>query len=690
MKQKNKKPISELLKQKRIAEQQSQLPQQPSSPPSRSSSSSSSKTSDPYEDSSDAEDYEDYKKDGYHPVSIGDKFHNGRFQVIQKLGWGHFSTVWLAHDKQSETHVALKIQKSKQSYQESAIDELELLKDLQKHLKDEKWIQYQEQLSQIPKLDYKTLKWGDPNIKNTEQDMDIKVKLNETYCVEMVDNFIHYGMHGKHYCTVFEVLGPSLLDLIIHFDDYDKRMGMWLVKQITRELLIGLVYMHEVCNIIHTDLKPENIMLQLKPSNFGEFVEQMKMVKKKPISMKFLDKLKKSMKTTNKKQEKRKKQKQKKLQQQQEKDQQVQIEQQQQQKDIQQQDIQQQQKDTQQQQQQQEQQQQQQQQDIQKQLSTNNNDIKEHIQEDLSIEQKNTLVNVEQNSTNITSVQHTVQLEPITDDESEQISNVDTIQNQVEQQTNPEKENQELLQKEEVHHIHKHRNLQKEKEKALKDKKKSHSGEEDISSDEEDQDWKSDDQSDESESNEVDEETLYTLKWKEHIKIKLDRDLSIKIVDFGNACWTHKHFTDNIQTREYRAPEAILGIEYDTSTDIWSTACIVFELITNDYLFKPRKGKGFKKSEDHLAQMMEVLGKMNKKWALSGSNSREFFNKTGQLINIKDLHPTSISKILMSDYGFSYSDANQIEDFLVPMLAFEPKKRITARQALQHPWLWSK
>lgn len=79
----------------------------------------------------------------------------------------------------------------------------------------------------------------------------------------MVDNFIHYGMHGKHYCTVFEVLGPSLLDLIIHFDDYDRRIGIWLVKQLTREILIGLVYMHEVCNIIHTDLKPENIMLQL-------------------------------------------------------------------------------------------------------------------------------------------------------------------------------------------------------------------------------------------------------------------------------------------------------------------------------------------------------------------------------------------------------------------------------------------
>jgi hypothetical protein len=31
--------------------------------------------------------------------------------------------------------------------------------------------------------------------------------------------------------------------------------------------------------------------------------------------------------------------------------------------------------------------------------------------------------------------------------------------------------------------------------------------------------------------------------------------MSAKIVDFGNACWTHKHFTDDIQTRQYRSPE---------------------------------------------------------------------------------------------------------------------------------------
>jgi serine/threonine-protein kinase SRPK3 len=51
------------------------------------------------EQSDEEEEEEDYKKGGYHPVSIGDRFDNGRYVVVRKLGWGHFSTVWLALDK---------------------------------------------------------------------------------------------------------------------------------------------------------------------------------------------------------------------------------------------------------------------------------------------------------------------------------------------------------------------------------------------------------------------------------------------------------------------------------------------------------------------------------------------------------------------------------------------------------------
>lgn len=46
----------------------------------------------------DEEDWEDYCKGGYHPVHIGDAFSDGRYVVVRKLGWGHFSTVWLAKD----------------------------------------------------------------------------------------------------------------------------------------------------------------------------------------------------------------------------------------------------------------------------------------------------------------------------------------------------------------------------------------------------------------------------------------------------------------------------------------------------------------------------------------------------------------------------------------------------------------
>lgn len=46
----------------------------------------------------DEEDWEDYCKGGYHPVQIGDSFSDGRYTVVRKLGWGHFSTVWLARD----------------------------------------------------------------------------------------------------------------------------------------------------------------------------------------------------------------------------------------------------------------------------------------------------------------------------------------------------------------------------------------------------------------------------------------------------------------------------------------------------------------------------------------------------------------------------------------------------------------
>ena len=52
----------------------------------------------PGESDSEDEGLEDYRRGGYHPVKLGDTFKNGRYRVESKLGWGHFSTVWLAFD----------------------------------------------------------------------------------------------------------------------------------------------------------------------------------------------------------------------------------------------------------------------------------------------------------------------------------------------------------------------------------------------------------------------------------------------------------------------------------------------------------------------------------------------------------------------------------------------------------------
>jgi hypothetical protein len=51
-----------------------------------------------HSEASEEEDLEDYCKGGYHPVEPGQIYKNGRYTVVRKLGWGHFSTVWLARD----------------------------------------------------------------------------------------------------------------------------------------------------------------------------------------------------------------------------------------------------------------------------------------------------------------------------------------------------------------------------------------------------------------------------------------------------------------------------------------------------------------------------------------------------------------------------------------------------------------
>lgn len=81
------------------------------------------------------------------------------------------------------------------------------------------------------------------------------------YVVSLLDSFEHKGPNGLHVCMVFEVLGENLLGLIKRWNH--RGIPMPLVKQITKQVLLGLDYLHRECGIIHTDLKPENVLIEI-------------------------------------------------------------------------------------------------------------------------------------------------------------------------------------------------------------------------------------------------------------------------------------------------------------------------------------------------------------------------------------------------------------------------------------------
>ena len=139
--------------------------------------------------------------------------------ICRKLGWGHFSTVWLCWDLADKKFVALKVVKSASHYTETALDEIKLLKCV--------------------------------------RDSDSADKLRER-TVMLLDDFKISGVNGTHVCMVFEVLGHNLLKFIIR-NNY-QGMPLQNVKIMMKQVLEGLHYLHIKCKIIHTDIKPENVL----------------------------------------------------------------------------------------------------------------------------------------------------------------------------------------------------------------------------------------------------------------------------------------------------------------------------------------------------------------------------------------------------------------------------------------------
>ncbi|KAF8308748.1 kinase-like protein [Clavulina sp. PMI_390] len=166
--------------------------------------------------------------------------------------------------------------------------------------------------------------------------------------------------------------------------------------------------------------------------------------------------------------------------------------------------------------------------------------------------------------------------------------------------------------------------------------------------------------------------------------------IRIKIADLGNATPITKHFTPDIQTRPYRAPEVILGYKnWDQSVDIWSVGCMVFELLTSDLLFAAegdKKGR-YSRDDDHMAQIMELLGDLpwSRKWG--GRFSHNLFNSQGTLRRMTRLRPWSLRAVLEQKYDYPRVQAEKLKAFMEPMLALDPADRPSAGALAKHPWL---
>uniref|UniRef100_A0A673CH04 non-specific serine/threonine protein kinase n=1 Tax=Sphaeramia orbicularis TaxID=375764 RepID=A0A673CH04_9TELE len=165
------------------------------------------------------------------------------------------------------------------------------------------------------------------------------------------------------------------------------------------------------------------------------------------------------------------------------------------------------------------------------------------------------------------------------------------------------------------------------------------------------------------------------------------KDIQVKIADLGSSCWVYKHFCEEIQTRQYRSLEVLLGSEYGPPADIWSVACMAFELVTGDSLFEPKAGDSFSLEEDHIAQIMELLGKIPPVIAFSGKYSADYFDRRGDLRRVGPLRPWKLYDVLLEKYHFMLEEASGFSDFLLCMLDYYPETRATAAQCLRHPWL---
>lgn len=157
----------------------------------------------------------------------------------------------------------------------------------------------------------------------------------------------------------------------------------------------------------------------------------------------------------------------------------------------------------------------------------------------------------------------------------------------------------------------------------------------------------------------------------------------LKIADFGLAFSItrekRKPSTDQVITIWYRPPELLLGAkEYGSEIDIWSVGCILYEMITKEVLFQT----GLQSEIEQMRIVCSICGEIND----------EVFPNFQTLPNAPLFHfKTPVQSCGLPQFLKSHIKPQMIDlgaaDLIQQMLDFNPKKRITAKDALTHPFV---
>jgi serine/threonine-protein kinase SRPK3 len=99
-----------------------------------------------------------------------------------------------------------------------------------------------------------------------------KYDRDDCHVLNLLNSFLYKGPYGNHFCMVFEILGVNLLEVLKRYDY--KGLPLDLVKEIARQVLMGLDFLNRICRVIHTDLKPENVLLCLTEQEIKQIVEK--------------------------------------------------------------------------------------------------------------------------------------------------------------------------------------------------------------------------------------------------------------------------------------------------------------------------------------------------------------------------------------------------------------------------------